>query len=355
MISLKVAAWALAIFVLSLFGLIMINLFGNITVTNQFNYTAMKNTVEAAMYDALDIAHYRAGFCMCTDREKTGGKWVFNDDKEYELSDIVYNNGTETCSSSKKNCEILHGEYRMDPQVFSESLIRRFAEVVNNNKDYEIIIQDVIEYPPKASVRVNSKDTEFSPTDSSNGYTIVNQMDSIIETWSGLPTPTATPEPTATPTPNAPNDPDPTANTGSSGYYSNTNNCKWHARMVTAFYTEYVNGVERSLAKGVPCYQNTGSIYSSQSEAKNAKYNEYLEYAKNRCTIADHTETGGQRRTFTYTFKGISMDGYQYYYVYKKGTYTKKCSNKIAATSPSGALINCGGCPASECVAICTN
>lgn len=178
----KVAFWALGILVLSLFGLVIINLFGNITVTNQLNYTTMKNAVEASMYDALDIAHYRAGFCLCTNNNKVSNKWVFNSSSEYELVDITYKDNLETCVSSKKNCEVLHGEYRIDKKVFSESLIRRFAEMVNNNKDYEIIIQDVIEYPPKVSVRVNSKDTEFSPTEkNSGGYTIVNQMDAIIE------------------------------------------------------------------------------------------------------------------------------------------------------------------------------
>ena len=55
--------------------------------------------------------------------------------------------------------------------------------MVNNNKDYEIVIQDIIEYPPKVSLKVSSKDTEFSPTEKNNNeeYFIVNQMDSIIE------------------------------------------------------------------------------------------------------------------------------------------------------------------------------
>ena len=183
MIALKVSIWALAIFVLGLFGVVMINLFGNITVTDQLNYTTMKNAVEASMHDALDMAYYRAGFCLCTNNNKTSGKWSFSSDTEYELLDITYDNGVEKCVSTKKNCEILRGEYRINKTVFSESLIRRFAEMVNNNKDYEIWIQDIIEYPPKVSVRISSKDKEFSPTEKNNEeYLIVNQMDAIIET-----------------------------------------------------------------------------------------------------------------------------------------------------------------------------
>lgn len=182
-IALKVAFWTLGVFVVGLLGFVLVNLFGNITVTNQLNYTTMKNAVEASMYDALDVTHFRTGFCLCTEKNKEGSKWVFNDEKEYEIRDITYKNGSETCEAAKaKKCEVLHGEYRIDKKVFSESLIRRFAEMVNNNKDYEIIIQDIIEYPPKVSVRVNSKDTEFSPTEeNSGGYTIVNQIDAIIE------------------------------------------------------------------------------------------------------------------------------------------------------------------------------
>ena len=215
---LKVAMWALGILVLSLFGVVIINLFGNITVTDQLNYTTMKNAVEASMYDALDVAHYRTGFCLCTNVAKTSGKWSFNDDSEYELLDITYENDKEKCVSTKTNCEILYGEYRINGKVFTESLVRRFAEMVNNNKDYELVIQDIIEYPPKVSVRINSKDTEFSRTEkNSGGYTIVNQMDAIIETKTSskatpipnnaTPKPTATPSPTPTPT----NTPKPTA------------------------------------------------------------------------------------------------------------------------------------------------
>ncbi len=177
----KVAFWGLALFVLSILGIVLVNLFGNITVTDQLNYTTMKNAVEASMYDSIDLAHYRAGFCLCTDVKKVNNKWVFKDDSEYEIKDITYVNGVETCNS-KKTCEVLHGEYKINKKVFTESLVRRFAEMVNNNKNYEIIIQDIIEYPPKVSVRINSIDDEFLPTDDTyEGYTIVNQIDAILE------------------------------------------------------------------------------------------------------------------------------------------------------------------------------
>ena len=192
MITLKVAMWTLGILILGLLGVSLISLFGNITVTNQLNYTTMKNTVEASMYDALDIAHYSSGFCLCTNVDfETGKKWVFQNDTDYELLDIKYDkSGTPTCESkTNKNCRILYGEYRIKPKVFSESLVRRFAEMVTNDKNYKIIIQDIIEYPPKVSIKVISDDEEFVPTDEdSGGYSITNQIDAIIEVNSKVST-----------------------------------------------------------------------------------------------------------------------------------------------------------------------
>ena len=63
---LKVAMWGVGLLVLGAFGFFLINLFGNITVTNQLNYTTLRNSIEAAMLDSVDIASYRSGFCFCT-------------------------------------------------------------------------------------------------------------------------------------------------------------------------------------------------------------------------------------------------------------------------------------------------
>lgn len=174
----KEAMWALGIFGLSLFALLMINTFGSITVTNQFNYTTMKNTVEAAMNDALDIPHFRTGFCLCSNLDKVGGKWVFENSSQYAITDPV-DNACQT--GSYKKCELLEGEYKINKKVFAESLVRRFAQVVGNNREYQIIIQDIIEYPPKVSVAIKSKDNQPLGDGS---FTISNQIDSIIETKS---------------------------------------------------------------------------------------------------------------------------------------------------------------------------
>ena len=35
----------------------------------------------------------------------------------------------------------------------------RFSENVNNNKSYRVTVQDVIEYPPKVSIRIDTYNT----------------------------------------------------------------------------------------------------------------------------------------------------------------------------------------------------
>ena len=81
---LKEAMWGVGLIFISIFGIFLVNIFGNIAVTNQQDYTAMTNTVEAAMNDAKDIARYRSGFCICSSKQKVNNKWVFESSKEYE-------------------------------------------------------------------------------------------------------------------------------------------------------------------------------------------------------------------------------------------------------------------------------
>ena len=172
----KVAMWGLGLLGIGIFGFFLISLFGNITVTNQLNYTTMKNTVEAAMHDAIDIAHYRTGFCICANNSsKKNGKYQFTNSNQYMIKEIE--NGQ--CSDYNwDSCEVVNGEYKIDKRVFAESLVRRFAEVINNSKEYNIIIQDVIEYPPKVSVRVESEDKQAFSDDT---FGITNQIDAILE------------------------------------------------------------------------------------------------------------------------------------------------------------------------------
>ena len=168
---------------MGLFGLYIINLFGNITTTNQQDYTLLKNTVEAAMYDSIDIASYRAGFYLCPKIEKNSeGIYKFSSKEEYDLVLKTENLNYETI----KNCDELIGEFKLKKEAFVESFVRRFSENINNKKNYQITIQDVIEYPPKVSIRIDTFDTynnegtrteSFTPGD----FNIRNQIDAIFE------------------------------------------------------------------------------------------------------------------------------------------------------------------------------
>ena len=85
----KVAMWAVFIFMMGIVGVVLINIFGNITTTNQQDYTLIKNTVEASMYDSIDMASYRAGFYVCTNQAKDEtGKISFERVEKCSVTDL---------------------------------------------------------------------------------------------------------------------------------------------------------------------------------------------------------------------------------------------------------------------------
>lgn len=175
---LKEGMWGVGLIILAIFGILLINLFGSITVTNQQDYTAMKNTVEAAMYDAIDMGLYRSGFCVCSNISRNPkGKWVFESSDQYSVLPLK----SDSCVYEEYNdCERIDGEYVIDKKVFAESLVRRFAESVRSNYDYQIIVEDVIEYPPKVSVNVRSSN-KYEFGEGNDDYTIDNKIDAILE------------------------------------------------------------------------------------------------------------------------------------------------------------------------------
>ena len=182
----KEAYWALGIIVAGLFGLLLINLFGDITVTNQQDYTIMKNSVEGAMNDAIDEAAYKRGFCLCTFKQPdANGVYTFESKDEYTVNDLE--EGQNDCSSFSEaeygTCELKVGEVKLNSEVFVENFIRRFSENVQGSKDYKIFVNEIIEYPPKVSVAVKSANSTnvLKDTFSDSDFDIVNNIDSILE------------------------------------------------------------------------------------------------------------------------------------------------------------------------------
>lgn len=126
----KEAFWGVLIVLLGLFGIVVVNVFQNVTVDNDRVYYLIKESTEAAAFDALDLSYYR-----------------------------------------------LTGDLRIVEDKFVENLTRRFAENVTIG-DYTIIVEDINELPPKISLRVRSGITSLRGEE----FGIVNRVDAILET-----------------------------------------------------------------------------------------------------------------------------------------------------------------------------
>lgn len=134
MIYLKESMWGYAIVTLGILAIGVIWFFASATRTDQNNYNLLKETTEAAMLDALDLAEYR------------------------------------------KN-----GTIKIDEEKFVENFVRRFAENADLSNEYRIEIYDVNEKPPKVSLKVLSKE-ETTSTGELVEFNIVNNIDAILET-----------------------------------------------------------------------------------------------------------------------------------------------------------------------------
>ena len=125
-----------AVIVAGLIGFSILLLFQNLTTKNEEEYYNLKEVCEASMIDAIDIAYYR-----------------------------------DT------------GKLKMIEQKFVESFIRRFSNVASfNASGYKIEFYDIMEVPPKASIRVTSKSDTYKITTDAQNFDIVNELNAILET-----------------------------------------------------------------------------------------------------------------------------------------------------------------------------
>ncbi|MCI6002008.1 MAG: DUF5411 family protein [Tenericutes bacterium] len=131
--------WSFAIagvVIAGLIGLAIIMLFQNITTNNEQDYYLLKEVAEAAMTESVDVAYYRTT-----------------------------------------------GEIKISEQKFVENFIRRYAEVASFNANgYKIEFYDIMEVPPKASIRVTSKSDTYKITTDAQNFDIVNELNAILET-----------------------------------------------------------------------------------------------------------------------------------------------------------------------------
>ena len=158
----KESIWLYLFLLIGILGLFLINLVGQLSTTNEQNYYLLKETTEAAMIDAVDLRAYREG--------------------------VGYDGITKDTAKDYMHCVAgIPGTVRIVKEKFVESLVRRFAENAEINKDYTLIIKDIDECPPKVAVTMKAKQTfDFfdmftNDYDSANSSDIVNSLTAILE------------------------------------------------------------------------------------------------------------------------------------------------------------------------------
>ena len=130
----KESVWGYAIVALGILAVFVIWFFAETTRTDQHNYNLLKETVESAMFDAVDLSAYRKD-----------------------------------------------GTIRIEEEKFVENFIRRFAENANLSNKYVIEIYDINETPPKVSLKVSS--AKMTSVDGEIiEFDVVNNIDALLET-----------------------------------------------------------------------------------------------------------------------------------------------------------------------------
>jgi hypothetical protein len=129
---------SLGLIMIGLFGFLIIILFNEITVSNEQDYYTLKDAVEAAMIESVDVAYYR-----------------------------------------------LTGEIKMSKEKFVENFTRRFTETSTFGQgNYNIEYYQISETPPKVSLRIVDGTNSYniynvSPTQ----VKIVNELSAILDVY----------------------------------------------------------------------------------------------------------------------------------------------------------------------------
>ena len=133
----KESIWGYWIIVLGIGIMSVMMLMQNFTTTSEQDYYLIKSVMETSMYDSVDYGYY---------------------------------------SDAKV--------FKINAEKFVENFIRRFADQVNINKDYDISFYDIYEQPPYAVVSVTARGTgnELLITGSEADRTVTNRMAGILYT-----------------------------------------------------------------------------------------------------------------------------------------------------------------------------
>lgn len=132
----------LGLLLFGMFGLIFVVMFESITINNESEYYVLKEAMEAAMLESVDVACFR--------------------------------------NSTEDGCQ---GSLKISEQKFVENFTRRFAASISGDvTEYTIEFYDIIESPPKATVVINGATETFRfDTDESIDVNLVNNLTGILE------------------------------------------------------------------------------------------------------------------------------------------------------------------------------
>lgn len=152
-------------------GLVIILMFEFITIDNESEYYTLKEALKASMIESIDMACYR---------NDNGSDAVQSSDKVEGVENIEYDSPDDELGCN--------GKLKISEQKLVENFTKRFAASVNGNvDDYTIEFYDIIESPPKASVVVRSRNSDFrgildNKKDNGDIY-IANDLTGILETY----------------------------------------------------------------------------------------------------------------------------------------------------------------------------
>ena len=128
------SVWGYMFLFLGILGIVLINIFGEVTVNNEQNYYSLKEVTKAAMIDAVDEYAYHYG--------------------------VGYDGVTQLTDPESMHCSSgAPGTIRIIKERFVELFLIKFAQSVNRDTEYEVIFNDIDECPPKVTVTVITKQT----------------------------------------------------------------------------------------------------------------------------------------------------------------------------------------------------
>lgn len=146
--------------VMGVLGLVLVNIFGNVIISNEQNYYLLKEITEAAMYDSVDLAAYRDG--------------------------VGWDGVTSETDPESMHCMAgVPGTVRIVKEKFVENFVRRFSESVDLNRKYRIVIHDIDECPPKVTISLIATERfsfiQFFNVNYDSGAEVINAITGILE------------------------------------------------------------------------------------------------------------------------------------------------------------------------------